>query len=108
MNAVLQDLRYGLRMLAKSPVVSAVAALSLALGIAATSSMFAVLNGFLQEPLPYEDQSTLALLREGPVGEPIEMFGGTSMGSFHAYREGAPSIQDVMAYSIEGPVPSDT
>jgi hypothetical protein len=40
-----QDVRYGVRMLAKSPIVALVAALSLALGIAANTTTFAVANG---------------------------------------------------------------
>ncbi len=64
MRTLFQDLRYGMRMMAKSPVVTAVAVLSLSLGIAANASMFSILNSFLLEPLPYEDQEELVLLRE--------------------------------------------
>ncbi len=56
MQNILQDLRYGLRMLVKTPVVSGVAALSLALGIAAATAMFALASGFWLEPLPFGDQ----------------------------------------------------
>ena len=56
MTTLLQDLRFGARMLLKTPVISGVAALSLALGIAATSAMFAMASAFWLEPLPFGDQ----------------------------------------------------
>ncbi|MGD8320270.1 MAG: ABC transporter permease [Gemmatimonadota bacterium] len=101
MGTLLQDLRYGLRMLARAPVVSTIAALSLALGIAANASIFAILNGFLFEPLPYKDQDRLVLLREGRQGESIEMFGGTSAGNFRDYEAGASSISGAMMYDLQ-------
>ena len=52
MHDFLLDVRYGVRMLAKTPVVAAVAAVSLAMGIAANTTTFAVANGFLFAPFP--------------------------------------------------------
>ena len=57
---MLQDLRYAFRLLAKSPVFTAVAAISLALGIGANSAIFSLVDVAILKPIPVEEPSTLA------------------------------------------------
>jgi len=59
MSDFLQDLRYGARLLLKAPGFTTVAALSLALGIGANTTIFTLINAVLLNPLPVEEPSRL-------------------------------------------------
>src|SRR5207248_1359214 len=62
MHLLLQDLRYALRMMRKSPVFSIVVILSLAIGIGANTAMFSILNSLFLHPLRFPESNRLVMV----------------------------------------------
>ena len=64
MSQLVQDIRYALRALARSPLFAVVAVLTLGLGIGANTAIFSVINGVLLKPLPYDNGHELIYVRQ--------------------------------------------
>ncbi len=101
MFGLLQDVRFGWRMLVKSPVVSLVAALSLAVGIAASAAMFSLASAFWLHPLPYRDQKSLMIVQELRHGKSKEAAAGVSAPAFRDFRQGVTAFASLAAYDVE-------
>ena len=101
MSNFLQDLRYALRMLAKSPGFTLVAVLTLALGIGANTAIFSVVNAVLLRPLPYPEPNRLVFLGEWSEQIP-EM--SISMANFNDWRNQNKVFESMVAYQNDNVV----
>ena len=97
LETLVQDLRFGLRMLRKNPVFTAVTVVTLALGIGANTAIFSVVNELLLRPLPYSDAERLAMLWEvTPEGRHQNT---TSRANFRNWREQSTTFEGMAAFS---------
>ena len=102
LESLVQDLRYGLRMLRKSPGFTAVAVITLALGIGANTAVFSLVDGILLRPLPYRNPEELVL-----VSETVPQMGGSTeigmaAGEYLDYRDRNRSFLQTAAYEAAG------
>ena len=100
MSTLLQDLRFGLRMLAKNPGFTAVAVLSLALGIGANSTVFSIVDTELLRPWPVKDPARLAVIETDRPDAPD--FRGASYPDYLDIRNQVSAFSDVVAYDYRG------
>jgi macrolide transport system ATP-binding/permease protein len=85
MQNLVKDLRYGIRVLMASPGFTAIAVISLALGIGANTAIFSVVRAFMFAPLPVEDAGKLVTISTSDVKNPGNL--PTSYANYQDYRD---------------------
>jgi putative ABC transport system permease protein len=94
-GGLMQDVRYGLRLLRRQPGFAAVAILTMALGIGATTMLSSVAYGVLMKPLPWSDADRLVRVTETRDGRSGRVLGTVSNGTFRAWRDERSTIEDL-------------
>ncbi len=99
MGTLWQDLRFGARMLWKRPGFTAVAVLTLALGIGANTAIFSLVNAILLRPLPLKEPSRLVNVHSvSPDGSSFHTF---SYPDYTDFRERGGVFEDALAYTVD-------
>jgi putative ABC transport system permease protein len=96
MGILWQDLRYGLRMLAKNPGFTFVAVLAIALGIGANTTIFSCVNALLLHPFSFDNQDRLIMLWERAPDAGIRR-GSVAPGNFADWRDQGTSFEELAA-----------
>lgn len=95
MHTLLQDVRYALRQLRKSPGFATLAVITLALGIGANTAMFTVIESVMLRSLPYQNAERLVLI--GPAGQ--DVFTSNSWVTYNDVRNQSQKLETVALYS---------
>ena len=98
MQGLIQDLRYGVRMLIKSPAVTAVAIIALMLGIGANTAIFSVVHAVLLRSFPYAEGDRLAIVwenRKSGKGNPQNVI---NLGNFFDWKDQNTVFSDMAAF----------
>jgi len=98
---MIQDLRFGVRMLLKTPGFTAVAVLSLALGIGANTAIFSVVNAVLLRPLPFKDPAALFTVWERIPSAGVEQ-NAVATGVFLDWREQNHIFENLAIFETRG------
>ncbi len=101
LQSLASDFRFGLRALRKRPSFTVVAALTLALGIGATSAVFSLVDGVLLRPLPFADPGRLVFVRQSFPEKGLDDW-TLSQENVAMYRDRVPAFQSFAAYTRRG------
>jgi len=93
---LLQDLRYGKRLLSRNPGFTLIAIVTLALGIGANTAIFSIVNAFLLRPLPYGDANRLVMVDSQRRGQSI----GVSFSDYEDWRRQNNVFDDVAFFNL--------
>lgn len=99
MHTLIQDVRYAVRMLLKTPAFTVIAVLTLALGIGASAAIFGVVNGLYLRPLPGKDNANLEVVAIRHPGNTDPH--GPSFLDFQDYRAGSNAFSEITAYNMD-------
>jgi predicted permease len=99
LETLLQDVRFGLRMLGKSPAFTAVAVLTLGLGIGANTALFSVLDAVVLRPLPFHDPGRLVAVRSVDLRDPTQG-GDISYPNFLDWRSQSHSFEAMSVWNV--------
>jgi FtsX-like permease family protein/MacB-like protein len=97
-TGVIQDARCGLRLLRREPGFSLLAILTIALGVAATTTLFSVTYGVLMRPLPWPDSDRLVRLSEKRQGHSPRIPGTITNGTYNAWHEAHAAIDGIAGW----------
>src|SRR5258707_15804338 len=97
MQSILQDLRFGARALARNKAFTAVAVLTLALGIGANTAIFSVVNALLLESVPYKDPGKLVFVWSTMISQGVPI-SGSGAPDFREWRRRNDLFADLVGY----------
>jgi len=97
MEKLLQDIRYGLRILVKHPGFTIVAVLALTLGIGGNTAIFSIVNGVLLSPLPFSDPDRLVVIWETNAQQGLDDW-TVAPAKFIDWRDNSKSFEQVAAF----------
>ncbi len=99
LDALSQDVRYAVRMLARTPGFTVVAVLILALGIGANTSIFSVVSAVLLKPLPFAEADRLVLLWEQSTSVSFNGHSTVAPATYVDWKERSRSFEDMALYN---------
>src|SRR6185295_2042690 len=99
MNTLIKDLRYAVRSLLKQPGFTAIAIITLALGIGANTAMFSVINAVLLRPLPYHEPERLVTIwEESPERDLFQI--PVSFANLRDWADQTQTFEQIAAYTF--------